>query len=615
MRLSTYILRTLALVWGVIGLLGLSTMLGVQRVQRDVRVVEHLRAQDKQVEILLKRVVDLETGVRGYVITGDASFLEPFNAARATLQQELRTLDGLLAASDQPAPIRADERADVQRAAAVLRRWLDESAQPDINERRRTTGRVVGRAVLGKQYIDQVRVILADLQDEIQRDLTVRQVSMDATLGAVRTATVIGLPVAVLLSILIGLILARRLAMTFGTLETVTNRLAAGHLDERVPQLRLHEAQALAQDFNHMADTLQATQRDLHERNASLSTQNALIERANTDSAHLAALSDNLQACYTLDEGYAVLQQAMPHLFPGWSGVISVISASRNLMDVRVSWGNDQWRTHDPVSSPDQCWALRRGAAYTREHPMSMACIQQAPDHQHPYLCLPLVAQGDAVGILRLGSDHADLPVDEQRRVRSFADVVAKQVALAIANLQLRDTLHNQSIRDPLTRLFNRRYLEETLARELRRSERSSVPVSVLAVDIDHFKRFNDTFGHDGGDATLKAVADAMTAHFRAEDVVCRYGGEEFMVVLLDTPHADALARAEGLRRTVRELHVTHAGASLGTISVSVGVATSERGQVTGHQLVAQADAALYQAKRAGRDRVVSAAQPPEQPS
>jgi diguanylate cyclase (GGDEF)-like protein len=606
MKVSTFLLRAQGLVLAVLGVVGISLLLGLNRVQQDVRAVEHLREQDRQVEAIVKHVVDLETGVRGFVITKDVFFLAPYTVARARLTPEFAALRTLLASDPDSAGRQVWRLAQVGAVQALLTRWYTEAAQPDIAERRSLEGQVVGQALIGKTYIDQIRAAFSSLQDDLHADLLRRQASSEATLRVVQWITWLGLPLLMLTFVLVGLYLTRQLSGAFWGLQAATRRLAGGDLTGRAPDLHLSEAQALAHDFNRMALALQGAQADVGAQNVRLTTQNHLTSRLSRDAARLAELSDNLQACYTLEEGYAVLGRGLPNLFPGWSGAVAVIAASRNLMDLRVAWGEDGWRIARPSSTPDQCWALRRGAPYTLDSPLSMPCLQQSPGSQQPYLCIPLLAQGESVGTLRISGDTPDLEQAEILLVRTFALNVAKQVALAIANLQLRDTLRHQSIRDPLTRLFNRRYLEETLSRELRRAERRGGGLSVLAIDIDHFKRFNDSFGHDGGDAALVAVAETMRSFFRAEDVVCRYGGEEFMVVL-DMPHELALERAEALRQAVRALHLTHHGAALGTVTISLGVATSGSGPVVAERLIAQADAALYGAKHAGRDRVVGA--------
>jgi diguanylate cyclase (GGDEF)-like protein len=187
---------------------------------------------------------------------------------------------------------------------------------------------------------------------------------------------------------------------------------------------------------------------------------------------------------------------------------------------------------------------------------------------------------------------------------RRLAALVAKQGALAIWNLKLRESLRNQSICDSLTGLFNRRYMEESLDREFSRANRGKTCVAIVMIDLDHFKRFNDTFGHQAGDTLLLAVGDLLKRNTRGQDIACRYGGEEFALVLTDSSLDGAFKRAEILRQQVKQLSVEYEGQLLGAISVSMGVALFPDHGTTMRDVLRASDQALYTAKREGRDRV-----------
>jgi len=182
---------------------------------------------------------------------------------------------------------------------------------------------------------------------------------------------------------------------------------------------------------------------------------------------------------------------------------------------------------------------------------------------------------------------------------------VAERISLAVANLQLREVLRHQSIQDPLTGLFNRRYLEESLDREVHRAARSQRNVSVAMLDIDHFKQFNDTFGHQSGDMLLREVALVIKARVRSGDLACRYGGEEFALILCETDATGARACVEKIRESVKQLTVNFRGQSLGPVTISAGIASFPGHSDKPEELVHMADMALYRAKKEGRDRVV----------
>jgi diguanylate cyclase (GGDEF)-like protein len=222
---------------------------------------------------------------------------------------------------------------------------------------------------------------------------------------------------------------------------------------------------------------------------------------------------------------------------------------------------------------------------------------------------MPMMAHGEALGVLYIAQSRAGGFTEAKQQV---ARTVAEQISLALANLQLQETLRTQSIRDPLTGLFNRRYMEASLEREMHRSLRRSHPLSIIMLDIDHFKRFNDTFGHDAGDALLSEFGRFLATQVRGEDIACRYGGEEFMLILPDASVEVAAQRAERLREAARQINVQHRRQTLEAITISIGVASVPNHAADGEELMRAADTALYAAKRQGRDRVVVANATPQ---
>jgi diguanylate cyclase (GGDEF)-like protein len=312
-------------------------------------------------------------------------------------------------------------------------------------------------------------------------------------------------------------------------------------------------------------------------------------------------MGEMLQACVTEDEAYAVVGRFVSELFPGEPGGVFVTSASRNLVEARAVWAataSPDWA----VFKPEECWALRRGRLHLVESTASgLLCSHLPQPAPASYLCIPLIAQGESLGLLYLGASAGTWSEAQQR----LASTVADQLGLAVANLKLRETLRNQSIRDPLTGLFNRRYMEETLERELRRGDRSQSPLGVVMIDLDHFKLFNDTHGHDAGDMLLRDLGRLLQTSVRSGDVACRYGGEEFMLILPGANVEITRKRAERIREAVKHLFVSHRGQSVGSVTMSAGVAAFPDHGTTGEVLTQAADAALYRAKTEGRDRVV----------
>jgi diguanylate cyclase (GGDEF)-like protein len=212
-----------------------------------------------------------------------------------------------------------------------------------------------------------------------------------------------------------------------------------------------------------------------------------------------------------------------------------------------------------------------------------------------------LMAQGKTLGILHTSQSEAGrLNQAKQQLVVTMAE----HAALALSNLKLYETLRNQSTRDPLTNLFNRRCMEESLDRELRRAERSHRQLTLIMLDLDHFKRFNDTFGHDAGDAILRDVGKLLETNFRGEDIACRYGGDEFTVILPVGALDVAEQRAQELRKAIKDLEIPYLNPTLDRVTVSMGIARFPEHGSTAETLLRSADRALYQAKAAGRNRI-----------
>ncbi|WP_143748738.1 diguanylate cyclase [Mesorhizobium sophorae] len=350
---------------------------------------------------------------------------------------------------------------------------------------------------------------------------------------------------------------------------------------------------------------LRSAERAINDRAEELSTLNRELKETSQATTRLVKLGELLQACVTFQEAFSVVGSAMPDFFGGLSGTVHLTSASRNLVEEMAHWG--AVRSSVGQFAPEDCWALRRGQEHVAGPGMlTPRCNHITENGGRGYVCMPLAAQGETLGIVHLcepdAADKPDWLTERQQILRGVVDTLA----LALANLRLRETLRQQSIRDPNTGLYNRRYLEETSNRELRRMERAEQPLAMIMLDVDHFKQFNDTFGHEAGDLVLKQVAATLLEHARDSDVVSRYGGEEFALMMPGTSLADAAERAEAVRKAIKQLHLTHRGRTLGTITASFGVSAFPELGASWVEIVNAADRSLYQAKADGRDRVVA---------
>jgi diguanylate cyclase (GGDEF)-like protein len=292
-----------------------------------------------------------------------------------------------------------------------------------------------------------------------------------------------------------------------------------------------------------------------------------------------------------------------------------IFSASRNVLQAITIWGAASHST-ESTFTPSECWALRRGRVHqSLTGGGAIRCSHLGRGARLLSLCTPLMAHGETLGVLSLtaeskettGAPSAVFEFDAGR-----AASLAEQAALSFANLKLREKLRQQSVRDPLTGLFNRRYLEEFLETELPRASRNKRSIGVLMIDVDNFKKFNDLFGHDAGDTVLREFGDYLAKFTRRGDVACRYGGEEFVLILPESSLEDAQRRAEELRVSFEQLSIKHGDMVLGKVTLSAGVAAFPQHGSTSAALLTAADGALLRAKAAGRDRVLLAELAPD---
>ena len=344
----------------------------------------------------------------------------------------------------------------------------------------------------------------------------------------------------------------------------------------------------------------------LQEANRGLEHSLAHIERTHRNFTQLSEFSSYLQASPTMQDALTCIAGYATQLFPSSAGAVYLIDDAKEHLVLHASWGLSA--VLQQCFLPSECWALRRGQANRVEagH-QSLACPPLAAPQAAPAaaICQPLAAQANTFGLLYLEHHAPDLGGSDLRYRLALA--WAEDIGLALSNLQLRDTLRQQSIRDPLTGLFNRRHMNDVIGREFARAGRDGSQVAVAIVDVDHFTRINDRHGHDAGDLVLKAVAQTIEGQVRDGDIVCRFGGEEFVVILPDISDAAALERAEQIRAAVAALDFSCGEHPVGKVTASLGVALYPLHGGGEAALVRAADAALYKAKETGRDRVVMA--------
>ncbi len=351
---------------------------------------------------------------------------------------------------------------------------------------------------------------------------------------------------------------------------------------------------------------------DLARQIAEYKRLQAELTTMNRESSLLSETDDLLQSCLSVKEAYKIVIRHVERQLPDWSGAIGAITANRESVEIVARWGEPALAAD--LFAPEDCWSLRRGRLNTSSLADGELFCAHIGSSKPPYaLCVPMMAQGETIGILYLDSSReaslsgssSSVPLTESQE--RMIKTLAEHLALTLASLNLREKLKMQALRDPLTDLFNRRYMEESLERELRRVARKGLPLSVLMVDVDHFKQFNDSYGHEAGDVLLQNLAMTFRANLRAEDIACRYGGEEFTLILPETGLPVSLDRAEVIRQRVAQLRINHRDSTLSQVTISIGIACYPDDGDSMEKLLRAADLALYEAKSNGRDRVVVA--------
>ena len=515
-----------------------------------------------QLELVHGNVEDVEAGIQALLSTGKVPDLTNFQDALRDLPQELKQLRRMLI---DP---RMLERLDVLEVD-VRSRLL--TAQELQDARRRAGQFDLGRAAAiyaRENPIGAIRRQLAAMQEDELRILKERQQRADQLQRSTEY-----------------LLLVLRLAAMVGLV------LSYFVIKHEYRSVLLREA-----ELDQLRVELQGANAGLSHSVGDLAKQNEQIESLNR-------MVELLQRCQQIDEAFKVLCTYLPGVTECGAGALYLLQPSTQLLERVIDWGGPAEKAE--MFATDWCWGLRRG----RDHVMHGEVTNPICEHIGEVdtgltVCIPLAAHGDTQGMICL--QRATWTSEEAKRHLVFLETAIEQISLGLANLRLRDALRAQSIRDPLTGLFNRRYMEESLEREIARATRNSTPVAVLILDLDHFKNVNDTYGHSAGDNLLREVGAILRFRSRTEDVAARHGGEEFLLMLPGMGKIDAVQRAEELRIAISDIQLLDDGVDLPkAITVSIGVAVFPDHGYAADDLLRAADKALYRAKNAGRDRVV----------
>ena len=342
-----------------------------------------------------------------------------------------------------------------------------------------------------------------------------------------------------------------------------------------------------------------------------LTLRTAEMEQCASEQMLLAEMGKFLQACVTSEEARQVMGQFLQKIFPADAGIVYLTRELDGLVEAFARWNVADLNLKEEFD-PQECWGLRRAQPHmTQDVNAAARCAHLQGEKERGSICVPMMGQGQPIGVFHVvwqkGSSRNDSFHLETRQRLTVA--VADTMALAFRNIRLREKLKDQSIRDALTGLYNRRYLEDSLNREISHSRRAGTPIGLIMIDIDNFKQFNDAFGHLAGDSLLRALGACLT-HVRPEDIPSRYGGEEFTLILPGAGMPVAQHRAETLCRAASDIQLPlalGADALRRGITLSAGVAVFPEHGGSVEELLFAADEALYKAKAGGRNCVVVA--------
>jgi diguanylate cyclase (GGDEF)-like protein len=349
----------------------------------------------------------------------------------------------------------------------------------------------------------------------------------------------------------------------------------------------------------------QKTERQISQTNMQLESTVATLRQRASEATLLMAAREEMQLCTGPAQAHEATVRYCRQLAPSTCSALLMINNSRQMVEiVAVSEGDTRILDGFPL---DACCGLRSGRLRWRKPGQSeVHCGHFLGISPESYLCIPLAAHGDTLGVLYIECPTPQAASEVDNHLESLQQL-AEMASMSIASLNLRSRLEHQSIRDGLTNLFNRHFMEISLDREVRRAARNHTELAILMIDVDHFKKFNDSYGHEAGDSILREVAEIFRQSVRAEDIICRYGGEEFVIILPETSSALAIERAEAIRWSVSQMRVRFRTEALREITISVGVAICPGCGSTLEEILRSADRALYAAKHAGRNQIMMA--------
>jgi diguanylate cyclase (GGDEF)-like protein len=571
---------------------GTTMLLASSAQERERSAVAQRYQLDQATSGLDAEIFVMTERAREYVATGDPTQRDLYRTEAARLGSIERRIRQIGDAGASPAELNALAEAVRWADALQAQQRLAIAAHDGGNDAR------ARQILFGPEYereLDRVVAQVERFQDRLDRRTETEIAEAEGLARLWRTTSEIVLAITGLLFLAVLLfIFKQRVLRPVVSLSDVVTRLAAQDYAAEPPDYG---------QFDEIGDMSQAI-RIFRENGIERQRLEEERDRDRTMRDLISRMTQRLQGCDTLTDLEDVLQRFVPEIAPGLAGRLYLLDEARNVMAAACDWLS-------PVHSRAEfsvmgCWALRRGTAHRPAgERIDVPCDHIDDGAAVDTICLPLIAQRQTHGLLyfepRPGrGDTVQVTSD------TYLDILAENVGLALGNLRLRDKLRDMALADPLTGLANRRHLDAVLDLHLAEAERQQRPIGCIMLDVDHFKHFNDDFGHDAGDWVLRAVGSLLANATRESGLAFRHGGEEFLLLLPGFDVDQSARRAEEIRARIAALDLRHDGVSLGPVTASLGVASAPD-RCAFDQMVRAADSALLRAKEAGRDRVVVA--------
>ena len=529
-------------------------------------------------ERLLRQITDMYSSVRAYLLLRDPAMLTPYDQESPTVQEQLDYLREL--ESDSPS-----QTQEIDSLRKEIRKWEVEWARPTISRVRRGDTLDVAAVVAdGEKRMAAIRGHILDL---LQADKLENEAVTNRTQQAMSHMLELG----VALSILVGAallfltgVVTRMITRPVEQLIEASERVTRGDFQLSLPAPAANEFGLLSESFAHMTTALRNEREEL---------------------AALNKFSEAVTQCTSEIEVYDHILHSLKERFHPQQVIIFILKSSENFLEAAASLVplSETVRAWPVIEEPHNCKAVRMGRPF-RVNDVSVEPLCPSnflPPSSGSYFCGPLIAGGIIIGAVRL-EGVKDFWTAE--RV-SLLEGYLSGAATALSNLRLLQTMKQQANVDELTGIYNRRFLEDYARKLLAMASRKSTSVSLIMMDLDHFKSFNDLHGHEIGDRILRHFAKTMSLTMRETNLAARYGGEEFVVLLPDTNAKACLLVAERIRLAVERMIVpSGTDKPLPRITVSLGIAVYPDHGRSLEELLSASDKALYESKRLGRNRV-----------